>query len=69
MKIEGTIKEAIILLSELDKIIDKSIEFYISPTQRIENSEQSKYPRGASIAEIAKFLDIQFCNKEYTSNM
>ncbi|MCW3072392.1 MAG: hypothetical protein JWO44_2282 [Bacteroidetes bacterium] len=67
MKIEGKIKEAINLLSLLDETIDPAVDFYVSPSQRVENSEQNKFPRGSNIEGIAKFLDDQFCNDLYTS--
>jgi hypothetical protein len=66
MKVEGDIKQAIKLLREVDLILDNKIVFFVSPSQRIENSDANKFPRGATEKEIAEFLDGQFHNKDYT---
>ena len=67
LKIEGNIKESIVLLRELDEVLDNSIIFYISPSQRIENCKELEFPRGSSLKQAAQFLDKVFCNNDYTS--
>jgi hypothetical protein len=67
MKIEGDIRQSILLLKELDAVIDSDIIYFVSPSQRVVNSGDCKYPRGASEKEITQFLDVQFCNNEYTN--
>lgn len=69
MKIEGEIKQSIFLLKELDEIIDDEILYFTSPTQRISNSENYKFPRQSSIKEIARFLDKLFINDNYTKSL
>ena len=69
MKIEGEIKQAIFLLKELDEIINDEILYFTSPTQRISNSENCKFPRQSSIKEIALFLDKLFINDDYTKSL
>lgn len=69
MKIEGEIKQSIFLLKELDEIIYDEILYFTSPTQRISNSENYKFPRQSSIKEIARFLDKLFINDNYTKSL
>ena len=66
MMVEGDIKQSIRLLVEIDEALNRGAVYFISPSQRVENSEESRFPRGASENEIARFLDSQFRNKEYT---
>lgn len=67
MKVEGDIKQAMKLLREIDSILGSDISLFVSPSQRIENLIDYRFPRGSTEKEVAEFLDAQFCNKEYTS--
>ena len=58
MGLDGDIKSAIILLREIDKAIDESKHFYVSPFQIVENREEFKFTRNQSLNDIAKYLDI-----------
>lgn len=67
MKVEGTINQAMKLLREIDSILGSDISLFVSPSQRVENLIDNRFPRGSTEKEVAEFLDTQFCNKEYTS--
>lgn len=69
IKVEGLIKSSIQLLLEIDQILTQNITFFISPSQRILNSEESKYPRGSNRIDVARFLDRLFVNEDYTSSL
>ncbi|WP_344821191.1 hypothetical protein [Aquimarina gracilis] len=69
MRIDGSIKKSMILLEEIDNIIDNDVEYHISPTQRIQNSIENKYPRGADRQKLAQFLDIRFNNNDYSNSL
>jgi hypothetical protein len=66
MKVEGSIKQAIKLLREIDSILSSDISLFVSPSQRIENSIDNRFTRGSTEQEVAEFLDAQFRNKDYT---
>ncbi|HEY8935590.1 MAG TPA: hypothetical protein VIM75_04820 [Ohtaekwangia sp.] len=66
MKVEGYIKQAMKLLKEIDSILSSDILLFVSPSQRVENLIENKFPRGSAEKEIAEFLDGQFRNREYT---
>lgn len=66
MKIEGRIREAIILLMDIDSNLDESKTFHVSPSQIVVNMEENNFPRGASMIETAQFLNAQFNNEDYT---
>jgi GMP synthase PP-ATPase subunit len=67
MKTEGEIIKTIFLLKEIDEVIPMNKEFFISPLQAIQNSEENKFPRGGNIQRIGYFLDQLFNNKNYSS--
>jgi hypothetical protein len=67
MRVEGDIKQAMKLLKEIDSILSSDILLFVSPSQRVENLIENKFPRGLTEKEIAEFLDGQFRNREYTS--
>lgn len=67
MKVDGDINEAMTLLKDIDLILNKDVLFFVSPSQRVENSIENKFPRGSTANEIAEFLDRQFRNQDYTS--
>jgi hypothetical protein len=66
MKVEGDIKQAMKLLKEIDSILSSGILLFVSPSQRVENLAEHKFPRGCTVKEVAEFLDGQFRNREYT---
>ena len=67
MKLEGEILKVIFFLEELDEIIPDDKVFFLSPIQAVQNSEEYKYPRGATGNIIGAFLDNIFNNKNYTT--
>lgn len=69
MKVEGDIFKSILLLFDLDRILNKKITIYVSPTQRIENNINLLYPRGAKLDSIALFLNKIFNSKEYLASL
>ncbi|HYF70097.1 MAG TPA: hypothetical protein VD884_18275 [Ohtaekwangia sp.] len=66
MKVEGGIKQAMKLLKEIDSILSSDISLFVSPSQRVENLINNRFPRGSTEKEVAEFLDAQFRNREYT---
>lgn len=66
MKIEGEMVKVILFLIELDNVISKNIEFFISPTQAVQNNEDYKYPRGSNVKDVSLFLDKIFNNNNYS---
>lgn len=54
MRIDGNLESAIKLLTELDRIIEQDIVFYVQGSQQ--NNDRCLYPRGATTAEIAEWL-------------
>jgi hypothetical protein len=69
MKIEGEITKSVLFLTELDKVIPENIEFFVSPIQAVQNSENYKYPRGSEIKEASLFLDKIFNNNIYSDSI
>src|SRR5690349_17369991 len=69
MKVEGDIRQAIRLLTELDNIIDLDIELFVSPSQRLEPLKEYKFPRRCSEPTCAQFLDSLFRNSDYTKTI
>jgi hypothetical protein len=66
LKAEGSILKTILLLRDLDKYLEESIAFYISPTQVVENQNELLYKRGSDLKSISLFLDKLFSNREYS---
>lgn len=67
LKLEGEIINIILFLKELDKGIPDEIEFFLSPVQAIQNTEENKFPKGANLEQIGVFLDKLFNNKNYSN--
>ena len=67
MKLEGEIVNVIFLLKELDEIIPNDKEFFLSPIQAIRNTQENRYPRGADLQQIGRFLDGLFNNYDYSN--
>lgn len=67
LKLEGEIINVVSFLKELDKIIPDEREYFLSPIQAIQNTEENKFPRGANLEQIGVFLDRLFNNKNYSS--
>ena len=66
MKIEGEIVKALLFLTELDTVIPENIEFFVSPIQAVQNSEDYKFPRNSNVNEVGFFLDKIFNNNNYS---
>lgn len=64
--IEGNILKCIQFLQDFDSVFNKEKQFYISPTQRLEEDTKFLYPRGADGKIIARFLDKIFNNDNYS---
>ncbi|MCB0497343.1 MAG: hypothetical protein KDC79_14475 [Cyclobacteriaceae bacterium] len=69
MKIEGEMVKVILFLIELDNVIPKNIEFFVSPTQAVQNNEDYKYPRGSDVKDVSLFLDKIFNNNNYSDSI
>lgn len=69
IKVEGEIIKSIQILQELDSCIGGGQTFYLSPTQKLENTEEGLFPRGLRLLEIAEFLNMLFSNKLYTNEL
>lgn len=64
--VEGEILNCISFLQEFDRFFCSNKEFYISPTQRLDEDTKFLYPRGIELKEIALFLDKIFNNHDYS---
>lgn len=64
--VEGEILNCIYFLKEFDKFFYLNKNFYISPTQRLDEDTKFLYPRGSNIKEIALFLNKIFNNNDYS---
>ncbi len=64
--VEGEMLNCIYFLKEFDKNFYRNKNFYISPTQRLDEDTKFLYPRGIELKEIALFLDKIFNNHDYS---
>ena len=64
--VEGKILNSILFLYEFDRYFDQNKEFFISPTQRLDEDTKFLFPRGIKIKDISKFLDEIFRNNDHS---
>jgi len=67
--VEGKILNSILFLYEFDRYFDQNKEFYISPTQRLDEDTKFLFPRGIKIKDISNFLDKIFRNNDHSDEL
>ena len=64
--VEGKILNCILFLYEFDRYFNQNRDFYISPTQRLDEETKTLFNRGMKIEKISIFFDEMFRNKDYS---
>ncbi|MEX1003208.1 MAG: hypothetical protein WDZ35_13905 [Crocinitomicaceae bacterium] len=67
IKIESDHKLASIVLLIIRSLISKEVEFYLSPTQRLDKNNALEVKHDVDIRKCSLILDSAFNNNEYSS--